>query len=102
MIDRNADIARNKVEILERRKAELLRDIAEHEARLTDLSGEFDRAVKADRLRAIFSPPAPQGGPADDQRREREDRIEKQELRTSFAIGLSISLVVGLLLVLVP
>ena len=97
MIDRNSEILRNKLEVLDRRKAELLREIANREAELASLSATFGEVGGAGRIRAILVPPSPDGPQLASQRRHR--RGELGTLRTGFKYGLIASLIIGIILV---
>jgi hypothetical protein len=98
MIDRNAEIQRNKMEVLTRRKDELLREIAAAEAQLAGLTVEYDREVKFRRLEAIFVPTSTDSRTENERGGER--RIRRGEFRVGFVAGLSFSLVIGILVVL--
>ena len=97
MIDRNSEILRNKLEVLERRKAELLREIANRETQLTSVSATFGEVGGAGRIRAILVPASPDGRQLASRRRHRGGEIGT--LRTGFKYGLIASLIVGIILV---
>jgi hypothetical protein len=86
MIDRNAEILRNKIEVLERRKAELLRQIA-------------DKQAEVDRMQALFSPGSAGGGAAGAGRRDRDRHGQTGPVSTGFKYGLVVSLVIGIIFV---
>jgi hypothetical protein len=99
MIDRNAEILRNKVEVLQRRKAELLRELADKEAHVASLSPVFDEAARAGRRQAMF-PAAPARGVEVGARRGELDRRAQSGPGSGFNYGLIVSLSIGILFVI--
>jgi hypothetical protein len=78
MIDRNALIVRNRVEALDRRRADLHRQIAVAERQNAELTARYN-----ERLAAAAA--------------ARLQTLQRVAYRQSFAVGLALSLVVGLI-----
>jgi hypothetical protein len=95
MTERNDRILSNRAEVLRRRKAQLLREIADGEAELAQLSAEYDRRLAHHRSRALLDAavPVPSKNATETGPQERE------AFREAFRIGLICSLLIGLMIV---
>lgn len=100
MIDRNAEILRNKLEVLERRKAQLLSEIADKQAEVANLSTTFAGTARSTRIQALVAQAPPGEGAPGVRSRERDRPGQVGPVSTGFKYGLIISLVIGIILVI--
>lgn len=97
-MERDAAILRNRLEVLDQRKVELFREIADTEKRMTALSSSYDARISANRARVNFDLSFGQHALAKSQPKNYK-AINRAAFRESFVVALGFTLVMGLLFV---
>jgi hypothetical protein len=92
-MDRNALIVRNRVEALERRRADLQRQISVVERQNAELSAKYNERLVAARIQAVFEGrPAAKGKDA-----KLLQVLQREAYRQTFVVGFAVSLILGLI-----